>query len=203
MKKTFLLSMVAAAVFLAGCAGVTSKYPVGLTDYKLDAKAIEGMWFGGGDSANSLKVVDPDKGIFSLTALEGTSYQDKAKPEKFKIMKGQSWLYFNLLPKDKDQGDSYIWGRIVMDKGIMLMWLPSKDAFRKAVEEKKLSGTMKFMVKQDGQKNDEPYSVQLTDEPKKIIDLIETSDKFYFNWDSPVIFIRLTKDMGKYLNDMQ
>ena len=193
MKKALLLILIIGTVFLAGCAGVTSKYPIGLEDYKLDAQAIDGMWINN-EGAVYLKVIDADKGIFRFTLLKEEQGSVKTDSVNVKIMKGNSWLYFNMLPDNNAQAGSYLWGRIVLKDNKLIMWWPLKEAFVKAVEEKKIGGTIKTSKVQDGDKtHDQSDSVLLTDEPKKIIDLIETSDKSFFQWDSPTFFIRMIK----------
>ena len=172
MIKIRTLLLVSISLMAMGCT-ITTKNMVGLQDYKLEPEQIDGTWINS-DGAVSFKVMEADKGIVRAVVLE-----NKEKPEiyNFKIMKGKSWLYFNLLP-EKDQTDIY-WGKVKIEENTIIAWYPSNKAFIKAIEEGKILGTIK------------PESI--TDSAEKVIDLVESSENAFFKWEEPLFFIKLTK----------
>jgi hypothetical protein len=109
-----------------------------------------------------------------------------------KIMKGNSWLYFNILP-DKDSKDDYIWGRFQIKDNKLIFWHASNEAFTKAIKERKIKGMIEKKKQGNGKLSFDTTTVSLTDSAKNIINLVESSDKSFFLWDEPVVFIKLTK----------
>jgi len=59
-------------------------------------------------------------------------------------MKGKSWLYFNMLPEKDDKDAEYIWGRIQINDNRIIFWHASNDAFTKAVNDRKIKGTIEL-----------------------------------------------------------
>ena len=183
--KRLLLILVLAV--LMGCP-VVSKNIVGLEEYKLDAQKIDGAWIND-EGAILIKAIDPEKGVIKIVFLE-----DKEKIEilMMKIMKGNSWLYFNIL-SDKDSEDNYIWGRLEVKDNKLIFWHASNEAFTKAIKDRKIKGTIEEKKQENGKLSFDTSTVILTDSAKNIINLVESSDKSFFLWDEPVIFIKLTK----------
>jgi hypothetical protein len=187
MKKAKRLLLILVLAVLMGCP-VVSKNIVGLEDYKLDAQKIEGTWIID-EGAILIKAIDPEKGVIKIVFLE-----DKEKIEilMMKIMKGNSWLYFNIL-SDKDSEDNYIWGRLEVKDNKLIFWHASNEAFTKAIKDRKIKGTIEEKKQENGKLSFDTSTVILTDSAKNIINLVESSDKSFFLWDEPVIFIKLTK----------
>jgi len=183
--KRLLLILVLAV--LMGCP-VVSKNIVGLEDCKLDAQKIDGTWIND-EGAILIKAIDPEKGIIKIFFLE-----DKEKTETLmmKIMKGNSWLYFNIMP-EKDSKDDYIWGRFQIKDNKLIFWHPSNEAFTKAIKDRKIKGTIEKKKQENGKLSFDTSTVILTDSAKNIINLVESPDKSFFLWDEPVVFIKLTK----------
>jgi hypothetical protein len=169
---TFLLAPI--LLMAMGCT-IQSKNMVGLQDFKLDPQQIDGTWINS-DGAVSLKVMDGDKGIVRVVVLE-----NKEKPEiyNFKIMKGKSWLYFNLLPEKNSPEEMFYWGKVKIDENRIIAWHPSEKPFIKAIAEGKILGTIK------------PEAI--TDSAKNIVDLVESSENAFFQWEEPMFFIKLAK----------
>ncbi len=187
MKTVERLLLVLILAVLMGCP-VVSKNIVGLEDYKLDAQKINGTWIND-EGAILIKAIDPEKGIIKIFFLE-----DKEKTETLmmKVMKGNSWLYFNILP-EKDSKDDYIWGRFQLKDNKLIFWHPSNEAFTKAIKERKIKGTIEKKKQENGKLSFDTSTVTLTDSAKNIINLVESSDGSFFHWDEPVVFIKLTK----------
>jgi hypothetical protein len=185
MAKRLLLILVLAV--LMGCP-VVSKNIVGLEDCKLDAQKINGTWIND-EGAIFIKAIDPEKGIIKIVILED---KEKIDTVKIKIMKGKAWLYFNILP-EKDSKDDYIWGRFQLKDNKLIFWHPSNEAFTKAIKERKVKGTTEKKKQEDGKLSFDTYTVTLTDSAKNIINMVESSEKSFFLWDEPIVFIKLTK----------
>ncbi|MGD0021284.1 MAG: hypothetical protein ABSC54_03180, partial [Smithellaceae bacterium] len=186
MKTVERLLLILVLAVLMGCP-VVSKNIVGLEDCKLDAQKINGTWIND-EGAILVKATDPEKGIIKIFFLE-----DKEKTETLiiKIMKGNSWLYFNILP-EKDSKDDYIWGRFQLKDNKLIFWHPSNEAFTKAIKERRIKGTIEKKKQEDGKLSFDTSTVILTDSAKNIINLIESSDGSFFLWDEPIVFIKLT-----------
>ena len=108
-------------------------------------------------------------------------WRTRKNPEIFtlKIMKGKSWLYFNLIADKKRTANEFYWGKVKIEENKITAWHPSDKAFFKAIEEGKLIGTVK-----------PPH---LTDSAKNIIDLVESSENTFFLWEEPIFLIKLAK----------
>ena len=109
-------------------------------------------------------------------------------------MKGKTWLYFNMLPEEDDSKNAeYIWGRIQINDNKLIFWHAAKDAFTKAIKDRKIKGTIEKKKQENGKLSFDTSTVTLTDSAKNIINLVESSDKSFFLWDEPIVFIKLTK----------
>jgi hypothetical protein len=206
MKLIIIFMTIMAAVILTSCAGgVVSKNIVGLAPYKIDAKQIDGVWINN-KGAILLNTIDADQGIVKVTLLEECDGLVKIGPLKYQIMKGENWLYFNLLSeiKDKEKADIkeedqknpispdnekfYKWGRIVVDENKIVLWPPSTSAFVSAIDGKNIVGTYRYTSE-----TSKAMIVKLTDSAKNIVKLVEQENITFFSWDDPDFFIKLTK----------
>lgn len=188
MKTAKILFLILVVSTLTGCP-VTSKNIIGLQEFKLDAQKIDGTWIND-EGAIFIKAIEPDKGIIKIAILED---REKIESVKIKIMKGTAWLYFNVLPEAESKDSDYTWGRFQLNDNKIIFWHTTSEAFAKAIEERKIKGIVKKEKQEDGKFSFTTSTVVLTDSAKNIINLVETSDKSYFSWDEPVVFIKLTK----------
>ena len=188
MKTAKILFLILLVALLTGCP-VPSKNIVGLQDFKLDAQKLNGTWIND-EGAILIKTIEPDKGIIKITFLED---REKIETVKMKIMKGKSWLYFNILPEKESKDEDYMWGRVQLNDNKIIFWHTASDVFTKAIEERKIQGIIKKEKQEDGKFSFTTSTVILTDSAINIVSLVETSDKSFFVWDEPVVFIKLTK----------
>ena len=188
MKRTKRLLLIFVLAVLVGCP-VVSKNIVGLQEFKLDAQKIDGTWIND-EGAILIKAIDPEKGIIKIIFLED---REKIEMLMLKIMKGNSWLYFNILPEKDSKDIEYIWGRFQIKDNKLVFWHPSNEAFTKAIKDRKIKGTIETKKQENGKLSFDTSTVILTDSAKNIINLVESSDKSFFLWDEPVVFIKLTK----------
>jgi len=188
MKKARIFILVLILSMLMGCP-VVSKNIVGLQEYKLDALKIDGTWISD-EGAILIKTIDPEKGIIKITFLED---REKMESVKIKIMKGKSWLYFNILPEKESKDNDYMWGRFQQSENRIIFWHTASQAFTKAIDEGKIKGVIKNEKQEDAKFSFTTSTTILTDSAENIVNLVETSHKSYFSWDEPVFFIKLTK----------
>jgi hypothetical protein len=188
MKTAKILFLILVLAAIIGCP-VVSKNMVGLQEFKLDAQKIDGTWIND-EGAILIKTIEPDKGIIKITFLED---REKIESVKIKIMKGKSWLYFNILPEKESKDSDYTWGRAQLNDNKIIFWHTASEAFTKAIEEGKIKGTIKKEKQEDSKFSFTTSTVILTDSAANIVNLLETSDKSFFAWDEPVVFIKLTR----------
>ncbi len=188
MKTVRMLSLVFILAMLTGCP-VVSKNMIGLEDYKIDAQKINGTWINQ-DGAMLIKTLEPEQGIIKIIFLED---KEDVETLKIKIMKGKSWLYFNVLPEESEKELEYIWGRIEIEEGRIIFWHAANDAFAEAVKKRKIKGKIDNKKQISGEMSFETSTIILTDSAKNIINLVESSEKTYFVWDDPTVIIKLTK----------
>ncbi len=187
-RGAIILLLILGLTMLTGCP-VVSKNMIGLEDYKLDAQKINGTWIND-EGAMLIKTIDPDKGVIKIIFLED---KEDIETVRVKIMKGKSWLYFNILPEKDSKDIEYLWGRIQINDSRIIFWHTSNEAFTKAVKEKKIKGVIEKTKQESGKLSFDTSTTVLTDSAKNIIDLVESSDKTYFIWDEPTFVIKLTK----------
>jgi hypothetical protein len=188
MKKAKRLLLILVLAVLMGCP-VVSKNMVGLQEFKLDAQKIDGTWIND-EGAMLIKAIEPDKGIIKIIFLED---KENIETLKVKIMKGKSWLYFNVLPEKDSKDIEYLWGRIQINDNRIIFWHTSNEAFTKAVNDRKIKGTIDKKKQESGKLSFNTSTIILTDSAKNIINLVESSEKSFFLWDEPTVVIKLTK----------
>jgi len=188
MKTAKRLFLILVLSLLMGCP-VVSKNIVGLQEFKIDAQKIDGTWISD-EGAILIKTIDAEKGIIKITFLED---REKLESVKIKIMKGKSWLYFNILPEKESKDKDYMWGRFQLGENRIIFWHTASQAFTKAIEQRKIDGVIKKENQEDAKLSLTTSTTILTDSAENIINLVETSDKCFFSWDEPVFFIKLTK----------
>jgi uncharacterized Fe-S center protein len=86
-----------------------------------------------------------------------------------------------------------MWGRVQLNDNKIIFWHTASENLTKAIEERKIKGIIKKEKQEDGKFSFTTSTVILTDSAINIINLVETSDKCFFSWDEPVVFIKLTK----------
>jgi hypothetical protein len=175
MKTVKILLLLLLTAVLMGCP-VVLKNIVGLEEYKLDAKKIDGTWIND-EGAMLIKTIDADKGILKLVFLED---RENIEAMKIKIMKGNSWLYFNVLPNKDGKEDEYIWRRFQINENKIIFWYSSNEAFTRAIEKRKIKGRIDNKKHEDQTLSFKTSTVILTDSAKNIIDLAEKSDTSFF-----------------------
>ena len=106
-------------------------------------------------------------------------------------MKGIEWFYFNVLPENGSSNSDYTWGRVQINGNKIIFWHTASKVFAKAIEERKINGTIEKESHEDGKFSFQTSDMILTDSAINIVTLVETSDNPYFLWDDPMIFIKM------------
>lgn len=200
MKSRNIYLLVISVILLTACSTVTSRNLVGLTNFELEEKDWNGLWFFPDDSNFiKIKVIDKKNGILKAAKIDEQDNNFKLDEIVIQIKKGKKSLYANVLEEKGEKAkDEYFWCKISNEKGKILYWFPSSERFLKAAELKKIKAIINNetdSVNLNGQDKDvSRESVILIDEPEKIIDMIEDGESNYFEWEHPIILI-------KYLNN--
>lgn len=188
MKVAKALFFMLAVSMLMGCP-VVSKNIVGLQEFKIDAQKLDGTWIND-EGAILIKTIDAEKGIIKITFLED---REKIESVKIKIMKGKSWLYFNVLPEQESKDDDFMWGRFQPAENRIIFWHAASQPFARAIKQRIIQGFIKKEKQKDEKISFTTSTVVLTDSAENIINLVEKSEKSFFLWDEPVFFIKLIK----------
>jgi hypothetical protein len=193
-KKTMKTSIVALwlCLLLFGCSSVTSQHPVGLEPYPITGEEWDGTWLCD-DALITIQVMDGAKGILQLAWIDKKSNSLQFESLTCQVSKGRKWFYANVLEESGKKADgTYFWGKIAKDGRKIVIWRPSVAAFREAVAAKRLQArvTTPDPAKTDTYRDD---SVHLLDSPETIIDLVEKSGSTYFEWEEPMILVKIGK----------
>jgi len=177
-------------ITLTGCSYVTSQNPVGLENYPLKTDDWNGTWLNE-DGTVKINVIDESTGIIEIAWIEKKEKELKFESVKAKIMKGNKWLYANILDNSNNQQDNhYFWIKLKKEKNKVILWHPSVAAFKEAVDKNKIKAIINKNRTIDGTR-EITESIKLIDTSKNIVNLLENSGSEYFIWDEPLILIKL------------
>lgn len=190
MKNPVIILML---LLISGCSVVVSKQPIGLKDHKIEVEAWAGQWMSEG-TASSLRVLNADNGLVQLAWVEWKKDKPVLETMTCRILEGRKWLYANVLEITGEEGVDgyYYWARIKKDKNQIVIWPPLPAAFQAAAEESKIKAILEDRKKSaDGKTRAE--TIKLTDAPANIVDLVEGAGATYFDWENPIVLIRLSR----------
>jgi len=190
VKQNTLIITLLLIAFLTGCSYVVSKHPVGLEKYPLNPDEWDGTWLHE-DEVITIKVADESKGIVQIAWIETNQEKLTFESVTCQVMKGTNWLYINELefPDENDDG-FYFWGKLRKENRKIIFWVPSVEAFQEAAEDKQIHAIVNKTDSTAGTKQ-RTEDVRLLDKPAKIIDLIENNGSKFFEWEEPIILIKL------------
>lgn len=184
MKK--LLTILSFLILLSGCSTVVSKHPVGLEPFVPHKEQIEGIWVSDNEPVK-IKLINESEGIIKFAWIEEDNKSDfKLGAGTGKLLKGNKGVYINSLGlPGEDFGGFYIWGKIQFKDNKIIIWPPSFESFKSAFENNKIKA---IVEKND---NGKITNIKLTDNPKVIIDLIESDGRF-LDWENPIILMKMS-----------
>lgn len=188
MKINYVFLSILAAVFLTCCSTVISKHPVGLEKYAADPNQWDGTWLTNVEPVR-IKVIDETKGIIQFSWIDNNDTEPKIESITIQVMRGDRWLYANVLELEEQKKEQrYYWGKIFKEDNQIIFWLPSTDAFKTAVELKKLQAIVEKATTLGGESSE---TILLQDDPKTIVNLVEEKGSHFFDWEHPVVLIKL------------
>ncbi len=192
MRHIIIIISICCFLFLVGCSQVVSKYPIGIENYIASSDAWDGIWLSE-DEFIKIKVIDESNGIIKIAWIEQSENEFNLATITCQIKKGKKWLYFNVLELPGVEEDGYYhWGKIKKENHEIIFWYPSVEAFHEASKSKKLN-TIVEKTTSGNSKKQSIKKIKLNDNPKAIIDLIEDSSSEYFDWENPVIVMKLKR----------
>jgi hypothetical protein len=127
-------------------------------------------------------VDESEEGRMTAAWIESKTNQPALRTARVLVREGNKWQFVNI-PQDGpgDVETSYVWGRIQQQGGQALIWFPSVEACRKAVEDGKLQGRMK------------KRSVILTGTTSNMTAVLESDEGVsLLNWAAPIVLWRLS-----------
>jgi hypothetical protein len=182
-----------------GCSSVTSNRPIGIENCILNEKDWNGVWaMPGNEDFFKIKVVDKENGIVKVVSIKEKDNHFELSEIILQIKKGKKWIYANILEEDgRKTNEKYFWSKIIIENGRIIYWFPLVQAFLEASETKKIKAIVHkpapVSTNKEALDDSKAVSVILDDEPEAIIDLIENGNENYFEWEHPVMFVKINK----------
>lgn len=186
-------------LIFSGCSSVTSNHPIGLENCNLNEKDWNGIWIlPGKEEFIKIKVVDKENGIVKVVSIKEKENNFELSEIILQIKKGKKWIYANILQEDgRKTNEKYFWCKIIIENGRIIYWFPSVQPFLEASETKKIKAIVHkpapVSTVKEALEDSKAVSVILDDEPEAIIDLIENGRENYFEWEHPVMFVKIDK----------
>jgi hypothetical protein len=176
MNKLSLYTIIMLASLLVGCSAVYSTKPVGLAPASITPEDWQGTWVHK-DGVIQIDIVDAEKGIIRAAWIEDM----KLKSFDIRLNTSEDWTFGST--KENPEDTRFVWGRIKREDNQLVIWSPSVSKFKKMVQDGVLPGTV-----------DENGDITLGELSADHIKVITSETRgVLFNWDDPIVFIRLTK----------
>jgi hypothetical protein len=140
MKLSLLTVLLAAALSLVGCASITVPEPVGANPRALTASQWEGVWSTGHDVV-TVKLMDDAIGHLQCLTTETRDGTIQLKTTDVFIRESGGWIFANTRFDDATPA-SYLWARILLFNGDLVIWEPDLEKFRGLVRAGRLRGTL-------------------------------------------------------------
>ena len=197
MKYLTTLFIGTAVLAASACTRVTVTEPIGETPVLLESEDWEGLWsvIEDGDTGFLLiEVVDAANG--ELRVRNVATDPDSDTTTVF-LREGGGWTFASARDAD-DSDDIFEWARVDRDNQRILYWEPVTSRFAELVREGLLPGTVQERELQrppgsTGEPVTELRGVTLSGLQPEHIDLITSGDQgVLFDWDDPVIMIRMS-----------
>ena len=172
---------------MLGCDVVYTASPIGEKPAVISSEDWEGVWIDvtSGDGSPipiGIEVQDEANGEIRLVLTENAENGDfERESPRVYLRKWEGWLFCSFKEEEEDQ--HYAWVRLENQEGeIILIWVPDEGKFEALVKGAVLPGTIE---------NGDVILGELTAEH---MELITTSSKgVLFDWENPMIFLRIGK----------
>ena len=183
MKLCEILTVVAIAILMSGCAAVYVPEPLGEEAVKLD-DSWSGTWLHD-DGIITTRVADADKGTLDVVWIEES--EGKFKMETFTaiIRSHDGHVFANFKDKDSDHG--YFW--LLVDKRSRdeaVIWSANAKQFRSLISDSKLEGQI---LHPESEHN---HNVALKEVPGDLLEKITEPSANLLQWQEPGFMVRVT-----------
>ena len=163
---------------------LSQKNPVGIEPFSPSTEQIEGIWLSDNEVIK-IKIISEAEGMIKIAWIEDNESDFKLETATGKLMKGNKGFYINALKLLEEDFDGYyIWGKIHFEDKKIIIWPPSFKDFELAYK----NNEIKAMVEKN--KKQEITTIQLTDDAKTLVELIEKNTSFFDRKD-PIILIKI------------
>ncbi len=180
MKTIFVACL---SLLFCGCSAVFSPQPIGDKPTNILSKQSEweGTWVNL-NGAITVKVVDGSNGVLKVGWIQDKDGDLKYRTAEVSLRDNKDWTFISIRDLDEANQNRYLWGRIKKEERAAILWGPDVEKFKTLVQDKLIPGTI------DG------GNVVLGNLSSSHLDLIRSQTSgVLFNWDQPLILIRLDK----------
>jgi len=178
--KTLLCSVL--VTLLCGCSVVHSQQPVGLTPKNIsnEVDEWEGVWKDSEKTSCAVFVKDAKNGLLRVIQIDN---DDDSEQESFDLhlREANKWTFASMADEDSEEG-LFVWGRIKMEDGVVLVWTPNVEKITALIEAGTLPGTTNKNGATLGPLSTNHYDIICSD-----------SKNVLFEWDEPMVFWRMSK----------
>lgn len=176
--KCLLVAVLVAT--MSGCSAVYSIDPIGEKPHPVKQDDWKGVWISN-EGAVSFKVIDAEKGLIKVAWVEWKGHEAKLESYEIQLRESEKWVFANV--RDDANGKLwYLWGPIKHQGDQILAWRPDVGKF------KALGKNGKLPSREDG---NDIFLEHLTPEQLEVI--TSQSEGVLYEWNDPLVFIRIVK----------
>ncbi len=189
MKTPYRALMLLSFLWLTACESVFVEQPLGDEVVLLDEAQWQGQW-SNGEMVIVTTIIDAEKGILQAAWIERGQHGAQLEMATGYVRKSGDVIYLNLPNLDKNEapGDQsvvvnspeYHWARLDHNNSSATLWWPNQNAFRDAVKNGKLPGTIK-----------EDQDVLLGVLNTEQLQLVNSPEANLLSWKEPMVFVRI------------
>ena len=172
------LGIVVGAVFLSGCATVSSIEPLGERPKQVLPAEWAGTWLHQ-DHPVAIRVADPQQGQIEVAWVEEKQGALRLESYQIALRESGDWTFGNVL--ETDQPGRYDWAVVRKEQGQIVIWPPDPDRCAALVK----SGTIPGRVEEGG----DVILDRLT--PEQVLRVVSAEQGGCLSWTEPLVFFRL------------
>lgn len=176
MELRNLLVLLTIIVVLSGCHAVTSDQPVGDEAYPISKPDWNGLWLNE-DGVVHFQVLNEAEGIIRIAFVESEDDTLKFESGEVLLRRHGDQVIANM---KLDEDCRYYWGRIQKNESQLIFWEPEFEKIKKLLKTGRIGGEL------------DDNEITLRDITPAQLDLLfSEEEEVYFNWDEPLVLIRL------------
>lgn len=165
----------------SACMSVTVTQPIGEVPVKLESDEWEGLWkwqVDGDSGFGLIDIVDVEGGVLKMSDIGA----EPEPPMTVILRRSGKWVLASVLRGDPPDTPEYHWGRVEWDDDIIVFWLSNAWRLKDLVEAGRLPGSF------------QSENVLLTElQPEHLKLITSGTEGGLFEWDAPMILVRLSK----------